>query len=97
MYFVAEGHVYDDDQGMATFPAYALDARGQRVPLAPEDEKSLTADFIRDNRGRLPIGDLVASVAASIGITSCMPCKRRQATMNAFGDRLAGAFSPYRW
>jgi len=90
MYYVAsDGQIADDGQGLATAPAYAVSPEGQRLELDPGEAQALTSRFYAENKSRLPIGDLVAAVARGFGIEACQPCKRRQAALNRFGDRVA--------
>lgn len=42
---------------------------------------------------RLQLGDAVATVTKAVGIEPCEECKKRQAFLNSFGDRLAKLFS----
>jgi hypothetical protein len=93
MYFVSpDGQILDDGQGLATAPAYALSPDGQRLELGRDEAESLTARFYAEHKSRMPIGDLVAAVARSFGIEACQPCKRRQAALNGFGDKVARPF-----
>jgi hypothetical protein len=93
MYYIANGQVFDDGQGLETAPPYALGPRGERLELSPSDSSYLMQQFLADKKSRLPIGDLVAAAARGIGIEACQPCKRRQAAFNRFGDSIAGWFS----
>jgi hypothetical protein len=93
MYYVGQdGQIQDDGHGLDTAPAYALSRDGSRLELEPPLAEDLTRRFLTENRSRLPIGDLVAAVARGFGIEACAPCKRRQAALNRFGDRVARPF-----
>jgi hypothetical protein len=84
MYFVSpDGQILDDGRGLETAPAYALSPEGQRLELGQEEAESLTARFYAEHKSRMPIG---------FGIEACQPCKRRQAALNRFGDRVARPF-----
>ena len=98
MFFVAiDQKIYDDGHGMVTAPAYGLDAFNERFELDPAEAAALTKRYedamaARQTRfaaSRIPIGDAVARMTRAVGIQPCPPCKRRQAALNQFGDRVA--------
>jgi hypothetical protein len=90
MFFVGpDNQIRDDGYGMQTAPAYAVDERGERLELPPEDSSRLTRRYRVQFASRLPLGDAVAAVTKAVGIQPCPPCQARQAAMNRFGDRLA--------
>lgn len=108
MYYVAhDGQIYDDGRGDWT-NAYAVGPGGQRLGLSPDVASRLTQRYYADHpppaigglpaekiaeiRSRFPIGDVIASLTTAAGIQPCAPCKRRQAALNAMGDRVAGVF-----
>ncbi len=105
MYYLAhDGQTYDDGLGDVA-GAYGLDVYGRRFALEPEVATHLTARYYADHppeaigglssehiaeiRGRFPIGDVIARLTSALGVKPCAPCKRRQATLNQFGDRMA--------
>jgi len=98
VYFIApDSNIYDDGHGMTTWPAYGVDEYDRRYELDATDAAALTQQWktdsnLRDSgsRSRFPIGDAVARVTKAVGIAACVPCQQRQATLNKFGDRLAG-------
>ena len=107
MYFVApDGKVYDDGRGDWS-NAYGLSADRRTYALAPDVAAQLTDRYYADHppaaigalapetvaeiRSRFPIDDVIAKLTGAVGIAPCAPCKRRQAALNQFGDRFAGA------
>jgi len=108
VYYVGpNGRVFDDGFG-DQLRAYGVDLDGRRYALLPEVEERLTARYMADHppmsfgalsaervaaiRSRFPIGDAIAKVTSAVGIQPCAPCKKRQAALNALGDRFARAF-----
>jgi hypothetical protein len=90
MFFISsDNQIHDDGYGMQTAPAYAVDGRGARLELPPEDASQLTRLYRSQFASRLPLGDAVARMTKVVGIQPCTPCQARQAAMNRFGDRLA--------
>lgn len=90
MFFLGpDNQIRDDGYGMQTAPAYAVDERGTRLELPPEDGVALTKQWRARFQSRLPLGDAVAAVTKVAGIQPCTPCQARQAAMNQFGDRIA--------
>src|SRR5271157_5595757 len=95
MFYVAiDQKIYDDGHGTATAPAYGLNEFNERYELDSADAEALTKRYedalaLRNTRSRLPFGDAVARMTQAVGIQPCPPCKRRQAALNQFGDRVA--------
>lgn len=88
MFYVGpDNQIHDDGYGMQTAPAYAVDERGARLELPPEDGVALTRQYRAQAQSRLPLGDVVARMTKAVGIQPCAPCQERQAAMNQFGDR----------
>ena len=95
MYFVApDQKIYDDGQGMQSWPAYGIDEYQGRYELDAESAAMLTQKWQEEQaqevRSRFPLGDAIARVTKAVGIQPCAPCQQRQAMLNKFGDRIAG-------
>jgi hypothetical protein len=92
-YVAIDQRIYDDGHGMHTAPAYGLNEFNERYELDPADAEALTKRYedvlALRSTSRLPIGDAVARVTRAVGMQPCPPCKRRQAALNQFGDRVA--------
>jgi hypothetical protein len=95
MFYVAiDQKIYDDGHGMNTAPGYGLNEFNERYELDQAEAEALTKRYedalsLRVARSRFPIGDAVARMTQAVGIQPCPPCKRRQAALNQFGDRVA--------
>lgn len=108
MYYVGpDGQTRDDGWGDWT-NAYGVEDDGTQYHLDPELASELTQRWYAEHappaiggfspgqvaeiRSRFPIGDVFSKITGALGIDECAPCARRKAALNAFGDRVAGAF-----
>ncbi len=109
MYFLApDGNIYDDGRGDWSH-AYGVAEDGRTYALGhfateqlttryyaehpPAAIGSLKPEAVAEIRSRFPIGDVIAKLTGAAGIQPCAPCKRRQAALNQFGERVAGVFN----